>query len=154
MVLKSVNLRTPSLSITDLEVASLRHEVGLDIPMGLPHPCFLWHYQVSAWDPAFVLITEQEASWLRERLLSFGAFPILLPPHSRDRQLGHLLPVCFSQPQHSWVLYPYGALVRVPRGLLHLTVIWTRARGIWDFLFPALQGLMFFGPFCSTHSEP
>jgi hypothetical protein len=55
------------------------------------------------------------------------------------------LHISFSQPQHSRVLYPYGALLRAPRGLLPLRAIWSMARGIWDCFFPTLQGLIFLG---------
>lgn len=109
--------------------------------MRLPHPCFLWGCQVGAWGPAFILTKEQEASWLKDSLCHFGcsqASPFLLPPRSRDRQLGCLLPVCFSQPWHSRVLYPYDAFMGAPRVLLLAAPSGAKPEGFRLFSFPPL----------------
>lgn len=74
------------MSSVGLEVASLAHEVGLNIPVGLPQA--LGFYDTTRSVPgvlsAFILITEQEASQLKDRLLSFGVVPILLLLCPRD----------------------------------------------------------------------
>lgn len=91
------------MSIVSLEVSSLGHEVGLNFPVGLPRA--LGFYDTTRLAPgvlpAFLLITEQEASQLKDRLLSFGLVPILLPLCPRDRQFECFLPVRFSQPKYS-----------------------------------------------------
>lgn len=124
----------PSLSIVGLEVASLRPEVGFDthvkVSWTLVFSDATSSYLVPGVLPLYSSSIRRLPGWRKNRLLSFRVVPIRLPPCSGGRQLERFLPVCFSQPQRSWVLYPYGALVRAPRGLLHLTAIWSVARGI------------------------
>lgn len=66
--------------------------------------------------------------------------PILLPPRSRDRQLVCLLPVCFSQPQCSRVLYPYGVFGGAPGGCSFSQLSGAEPEGFRLFHSPSLRG--------------